>query len=201
MTSHRTDPPAYAKAPNQSPIDTRKRAQDLMHAAENPGPDPTNPKDDPCGSHCCAQGTIRAASITVNTASPANLVQVPHTLGNAVPAVSLLIPLPNSMGEGISVTSNAFTVRRGDAKVELYRDESNDADRQWRLGSYRHEGMTADPGHVVPYLQDFFAAAHPSVAEAVAAAESWIDAMDAWYSAIEQAKATVRGLAGVGSRS
>ena len=155
--------------------ETRRQAQALMNDAQN------HPGATTCGCHPHVGGTISASSISIGQLTPPARDDLRVSL-RGVPAE-------------VSVELSSLVVRRGDAWVLVIQDLEN----EWGIGGFEHEAAAKDRkqlGQAVPFVHEALSAVFPTSAEAVTYAARWLDCLDAWYGALEQATHAVEEFVG-----
>lgn len=162
----------FTKDPNPSPLDTRKKAQDLMNAAENA----------PLGVHVLSPADALSEIIAAQ-------IDFAHIL---IPKPKLAVDLPK-LPAGTVVEFDGLTVRRGRSYARIMEFTSDFDPRGWGLQMVHHEGTPrpGEPGYTeqgAPFLADARSARFDNPTDAIALANTLLDALDEWYSALAQAR-------------
>lgn len=206
MTPRLTDPPAYDKAPNPSPAEIRKQAQQLMNAAENrttslndndccararaadaPDPEPVELSGE--GVHF---GTINVTTVALTPEEFVEEITKIALLGMFETAPpSLVVELPEDLPEGTEVTPLAFRIKRGEANVKIGYTPVEGGELRWLILSYEHEadatGEHRDPTQPPPFWNDLRTQLFEQPKDAINAAVKWLDALDAWHEVTDEA--------------
>jgi hypothetical protein len=206
--------PAFTKTPNPALPDPRKKkAQDLMNAAENtPHAEYAHVKGGqavPCpGATCPGAGDLTSdgiefgtINVTVISSSPEEVAQqvsdqLSWLIQRATQPSALTIDLPEDLPEGIKVTPLAFRVARGAAAVKIGYTAGASGMR-WVILSYEHEEGTEDDDRrnlmEPPFWHDLRKLLFDQPKDAINAAVKWLDSIDAWYSALAEARLVMGG--------
>lgn len=163
------DEAGFAKGPNPSPVPVKKVAQDLMDAAENAD----------------LRATIEAAAAHAHF-DTAGILPAPVDR-----AVTVQLP---ELPDGVTVEVAALTVARGESHVTIQNAIAPDLG-WYAVYVHRKPGRGGDGS--LPFYGDFIQQRHATAGEAVAAAVAYLDALNAWSAAVEEAHAALRGVLGV----